>query len=148
MDYYFLIELGIARERGFPAAGLFTWYAPLLNGQFADPGYDPRLCHAYHTPVADAQMKYLATWADVAQAFEASMSSTVETSFAQPSDYYGLLASGAGAMTRGEAGGDVAWTWLSSNVHATCPTVYPGDWYMWNLVPRDAGTPALPPPGP
>jgi len=148
MDYYFLIELGIAKERGFPAAGLFTWYAPLLNGQFADPGYDPRLCHAYETPMADVQTKYFTTWAEVASAFVASEISSVEGSFANPSDYYALLASGAGALTQGEAGGEAAWSWLSSNVHATCPTVYPGDWYQWNLVPRAAGTPALPPPGP
>ena len=148
MDYYFLIELGIARERGFAAAGLFTWYAPLLNGQFADPGYDPRLCSAYHAPVASAQMMDFTTWADVANAFQPATSSSIETSFAHPSNYYGLLASGAGAMTSGEPGGDVAWTWLSANVHATCQTVYPDDWTQWDLVPRAKGTPALPPPGP
>lgn len=148
MSYYFLIELGVTRDRGFPAGPLMAWFAPVLNGQFADPGYDPILCGMYHTPMTDAQGRDFPTWAAVAKAVPTATYDALKASRTAPGDYYPLLAASAAAATYWEPGGDVAWAWLDANVRATSQTTFSGEWYSWDMVPRAKGTLPLPAPTP
>lgn len=141
--YYFLIELGVARDRGFPAEPLLKWLAPVLNGQFTDPGYDPVLCRMYMTPIADVNGNYFPTWADIANAIPQSTYEAQKT--AGGSNYYPLLAASAASATYWEPGGEEAWAWLSTHVRATSQTDYGTEWFSWDLLPRPEGTKPLPP---
>jgi hypothetical protein len=148
MEYYFLIELGVTRDRGFAAGPTLKWLAALLNGQFADPAYDPVQVGLYRTPVMDAAGHYFPTWAAVAKAVPAATYDAQKAQWAHPPNYYPLLAASAVSATYWEPDGDVAWTFLNTNVRATSQTNFSDEWYAWDLIPRAQGVAPLPPPSP
>lgn len=147
-SYYFLIELGVVRDQGFAVGPFLQWYAPLLNGQFSDPGYDPILLGNYRTPVVDQNGKFFQTWAAIAQAIPAATYTARKADWMSGSNYYPLLAAGAAASTYSQAGGDVAWAWLDTNVRAVSQSVFADSYHSWDLLPRPLGTVPLPAPTP
>jgi hypothetical protein len=144
MDNYFLICLGAAKEKGFPVGPIFSYLATLVNGQFADPGFDPHYGSAYRTPVQKIDTSYFTSWSEIQQVgYTPSELASIMTSFATSFDGAQLEAA-AGSFTAQEPGGAAAWTWLNTNVLPV--TDYTAEYLSWALVPRAGGTAPLPAP--
>jgi hypothetical protein len=115
-NYMVLIELGRAKERGFPSGPLLSWLAPALIGQVQDPEhYDPYNLLRYNTPVRDGNGVFYQSWAATVPAF-------IPPTFAhQPhggaGDGYGSYAYAASTMLLGEPGGRDAYAWLREHIY-------------------------------
>lgn len=133
MDYYVMIVLAMAKDKGYAAGPLLTWHSHLLTSQFAEPGHDPRFAAAYRTPVRRIDGRYFQTWKEIRD--EYTNPSEVLGGFAANS--YAVHAAAAGAAVADESGGSTAWQWLNANVREA-------KWYSWSadsrwaIVPRPA----------
>jgi hypothetical protein len=144
MDYYFLICLGAAKEKGFPVDAIFSYLATVVNGQFADPGFDPHYGSAYRTPVQKIDTSYFTSWTEIQQVgYTPSELTSIMAAFATSFDGAQLEAA-AGSFTGHEPGGAAAWNWLNANVLPV--TNYTAEYLSWALVPRSGGTDPLPAP--
>lgn len=143
--YYFLLELGILRDQGFATGALLEWLAPVLNGQFNAPGYDPALCRMYLTPIMDTNGKYFPTWAAVARAIPLATQDEVRALGPYANNFL-VLATSAASSTYWQPGGELAWAWLDTQVRA--PRAPSDAWLAWDILPRPKDTTPLPPPTP
>jgi hypothetical protein len=131
MDYYVMIALAMAKEKGFASGPLLAWHSHVLTSQFSAPGHDPRFLAAYRTPVRKVDGGYFKTWDEIRN--EYTDPAEVLRSFS--SNAYSVQAAAAAAAIAGEPGGMAAWRWLLSNVREA-------RWYdatsemRWSIVPR------------
>ena len=141
MNYFLILELGLATEKGYPAGTFFSWCAPMLTGQFTTTGYSPYLSGEYRLPViAASTQQWLQTWPDVQAHMAPSYVTGAQQGFEQgvyPGEGYPTVAAAASALTAGEPGGGPTWNWLDSHVFATKPADYATS-PQWSIVPRSS----------
>ena len=144
MDNYFLNCLGAAKEKGFAVGPLFTYYAKLVNSQFAEPSFDPHLGGAYHTPVQKLDRTYFSSWTEIQNSGYTSTNIADILSSYNASFDGSTLETAAAAFTVQEQGGTAAWNWLYTNSYTKVD--YTGEYLSWAILPRAVGTPPLPAP--
>ena len=157
-ESFLTFELGRAKEMGFATGPLLTWDSAIWNGQFADPGYNPKLSGSSITPqavydpteVADyygLHGRPLTSWAEVASYESATNVNVLNVAFTQtayPWPYF-MTALDAVSMTAQESGGAVAWQWFQTNFVDRYVTYYSSN-PSWAILPRTTNTTPLPPP--
>ncbi len=142
-EYFLMMELGIAREKGFATGALAAWHGQMLIEQFKDPDYYVYHLADYILPVrltttgtwvtswAEARQAQIAEGHDDAEALAAFNGGIHDTVHG-----YSLIASAAAAQVATLAGGDpIAWDFLKANVRDANPAGLAAD-TKWAINPR------------
>lgn len=150
-------SIGRASEVGYNTTKLMEWIAVNYFGQVTNAGYNPFLVATYFTPLttsASGTEQWLATWADVKNAFVSSAAN--ETSFGPAGTIEGVpgneysgegyaqpFAAAASHLVNQDGGGTV-WTWLAANVTPLAGAVGCSDAntcdLRWAILPRSVGS--------
>ncbi len=139
-EYMVMMELGIAREKGFGADGMARYQSQYLIQQLFDSSYCPYRIATYYFPVVRSDGTWVQTWGEMeaitvqtetdAQAIADFNSQVSDTTHGYP-----VIASAAGAETAGFPGGDTAWSFLKTNVRDANPTGFAAN-PKWAINPR------------
>jgi hypothetical protein len=131
-DYFLLLELGRAKEKGFPAGPMLSWLAVVLTSQFAHPdSYDPANLQRFQTPIRRRDGTPFKTWAETM----AGYINPVPGQLNGGCEGIARMAYAASTMLATEPGGREAYDWLRKNMYDkftnlnfACP--------KWSLLPR------------
>jgi len=154
MEAFLIMELGRAKELGYPTDALLKSVAPHLIGQLTDPGYNPYLSATYETPTVSLLTNaWFTNWADAKSGYISSFQTlTTWPDEAFPSDLdqsYALIIRAAASylpgLTAGSLSGNDAWNWayahvLNDSLLNTDP--------KWAILPRLSVPPSQPPTNP
>jgi hypothetical protein len=108
--------LGRAKELGFPAGTLLTWYAPFFVGELTNAAYNPYLVATYRSCTQDQTGAWFTTWAARKAAYLSSVQ-TLATWNDSPTAIpdYAELATSAVSYMANESGGAAAWSFMKTN---------------------------------
>ncbi len=117
-----MMELGIAREKGYPVDGIDQWASKMLTDQFHELGYCVYRIASYWIPVQYADLTWITTWLENqdamilqgytdADAIQGFINSIVDTQHG-----YAVIASAAAALNACYPGADIVWNFVKTNV--------------------------------
>jgi hypothetical protein len=144
-NYMVMMELGIAKEKGFATGALLSWLAPMLIKQCTEPGHDRHLLVTYYAPVTDQNRKEFPSWAASMAAYAeynpANAKDSFEHNAQDPEHGYCTIATAAASFITGEPGGKETFDWLKSAVRDAHLAIHSAN-PKWAMLPRE--TPAVP----
>lgn len=149
MQNFLVLEIGIAKERGFAAGPLLSWISPWILGQVDDPAYDPHLITTYRTPVAPVGNVplYFTAWSQVKDGFTPEIRAIAPTDFVNnlndTTHGYGNIARAAISVAAQEPGGAMAWSWIKTNGYDTYLSLLSQN-PKWAILPRTLNSAPLP----
>lgn len=147
-EWFFMGELGFARDLGFPTGRLLSDYSALLSEQIGRSDYDARNIATYRTPTMNASQVNYTSWAQVSadlQANHANYITAANNTFALSGDaVYAVAAATAGSYITPYTKGPEAWAWLKTQAYDRMD--YSGEYTNWRILPRSSLPPVPPKP--
>ena len=117
-QYYLIVELARAKDKGFPAGPMLTWAGETLTGQFRQEStYDPTNTARYWTGTRNEKGEFFKTWTEVLDGYiepapPAKYMTDPDVCDGAMSDAYA-----ASTVLVNEPGGREAYTWLRQNFY-------------------------------
>lgn len=131
-NYFWLISLGMAKEKGIGTDFLLSHSSKVLNSQFVDPKWNPKLLTYYYVPLLSNELNPFSSWGEL-QTNLSDKDSTIQNFHKEYS--YACYASGAASFTKSYQNGDEAHAWIQDNIRPKNMSLE-GEYLNFNILPR------------